>query len=253
MSLVGLGPGASDLMAPRARAALHRAEAIVGYSTYIQLLDQELVKGKEILSTGMTREVARCRAALDLALQGRRTAVVCSGDSGIYALAGLVLEMIEENGLLGRLDVEIVPGIPALAAAASSLGAPLMHDFASVSLSDLLTPWEVIEKRVRAAAEADFVIVLYNPRSKTRTWQLNTVRSLISTCRAGNTPVGVVQNASKSNEKITLTTLDGLDTKSVDMKCTVIIGNSQTRRVGNWLLTPRGYAGKYTLADENGG
>lgn len=253
MSLVGLGPGAADLMAPRARQALNQAEAIVGYSTYIKLLDQELIQGKELISTGMTKEVARCRAALNLACQGRRTAVVCSGDSGIYALAGLVLELMEEHGLLSTLEVEIVPGIPALAAAAASLGAPLMHDFASISLSDLLTPWEVIEKRVRAAAEADFVIVLYNPRSKTRTWQLESVRSLVGTCRTGDTPVGVVKSVSRSDERVTLTTLAGLDTESVDMKCTVIIGNSQSRRVGNWLLTPRGYAGKYNLANQTGG
>jgi precorrin-3B C17-methyltransferase len=240
-------------MAPRARQTLLQAETIVGYSTYIKFLEQELVQDKEVISTGMTKEVDRCRAALDRACQGRRTAVVCSGDSGIYALAGLVLELMEEKDLVGRLDLDIVPGIPALAAAAASLGAPLMHDFASISLSDLLTPWEIIEKRIQAAAEADFVIVLYNPRSKTRTWQLKTACSLISASRPGNTPVGVVKSASRKDERVTLTSLEGLDTEMVDMKCTVIIGNSQSRTVGNWLLTPRGYAGKYNLAQENGG
>jgi precorrin-3B C17-methyltransferase len=239
-------------MAPRARLVLDRAEVIVGYSTYIRLLDPDLVQGKEVISTGMTKEVERCRAALDLACQGKRTAVVCSGDSGIYALAGLILELMEERNLAENMELEIVPGIPALAAAASSLGAPLMHDFASISLSDLLTPWEVIEHRVRAAAEADFVIVLYNPRSKTRTWQLEAVRSMLLKARTGDTPVGVVKNASKPDEQVVFTTLKGLDAESVDMKCTVIIGNSQTRRVGRWLLTPRGYAAKYDLTKQNG-
>ncbi|WP_244147439.1 precorrin-3B C(17)-methyltransferase [Desulfovermiculus halophilus] len=240
-------------MAPRARLVLDRAEVIVGYSSYIQLLDQGLVHGKEVISTGMTKEVQRCRAALDLACQGRRTAVVCSGDSGIYALAGLILELMEERNLAESMDLQIVPGIPALAAAASSLGAPLMHDFASISLSDLLTPWEVIDKRVRAAAEADFVIILYNPRSKTRTWQLEAIRCLLLKVRNGDTPVGVVKNASKDDERVVFTTLEGLDTESVDMKCTVIIGNSQTRRIGHWLLTPRGYAAKYDLTKQSGG
>ena len=253
MSLVGLGPGAADLMAPRARQALIQAQVIVGYSTYIKLLDRDMVQGKEVISTGMTKEVARCQAALDRACQGWTTAIVCSGDSGIYALAGLVIELMDKKGLVQEMDLQIIPGIPALAAAAAGLGAPLMHDFATISLSDLLTPWEVIERRVQAAAQADFVIVLYNPRSKTRTWQLESVRTLVRRHRTAETPVGVVKNASRSEESIILTSLDGLDTQSVDMKCTVIIGNSQTRRVGDWLLTPRGYDAKYDLAEQNGG
>ncbi|MFO7802489.1 MAG: precorrin-3B C(17)-methyltransferase [Desulfovermiculus sp.] len=253
MSLVGLGPGAADLMAPRARQALIQAEVIVGYSTYIKLLDPDIVQEKEVISTGMTKEVGRCQAALDRACQGQATAIVCSGDSGIYALAGLVIELMEERGVVQEMDLQLIPGIPALAAVAAGLGAPLMHDFASISLSDLLTPWEVIERRAQAAAQADFVIVLYNPRSKTRTWQLENVRTLVRRYRAAQTPVGVVKNATRSEESIILTTLEGLDTRSVDMKCTVIIGNSQTRRVGDWLLTPRGYGAKYDLAEHSGG
>ena len=216
--------------------------------TYIMLLDPDLVQGKEVISTGMTKEVDRCQAALDQACRQRPTAIVCSGDSGIYALAGLVLEMMEKRDLVHRLSLQIIPGIPALAAAAASLGAPLMHDFAAISLSDLLTPWEVIEKRIQAAAAADFVLVVYNPRSKSRSWHLDALCSMVRSHRPGSTPVGVVKNATRQDEQVTLTTLQDLDTSQVDMKCTVIIGNSQTRRVDSWLITPRGYERKYDLS-----
>jgi precorrin-3B C17-methyltransferase len=231
-----------------ARQALLRARAIVGYKGYIGLLEPELLEGRQVLSTGMTGEVERCDAAIDLAVSGVETAVVSSGDAGVYAMAGLVLELLEARGLLGQVDFEVVPGIPALCAAAALLGAPLMHDFAVVSLSDLLTPWERIERRLAAAAGADFVVVLYNPRSGRRTDQLPRAIELLRAHKPGGTPVGLVKRAFRPGQEVLATTLDALDPQAVDMQSIVLVGNAATRLVGGRLLTPRGYAGKYALA-----
>lgn len=204
----------------------------------------------------MTKEVQRVAAALDAALAGRVVALVSSGDAGIYAMAGLVLEMCAERKLdatpaTGRqhpgLCVEVVPGIPALCAGAALLGAPLTHDFAAISLSDLLTPWEVIEKRIEAAAMADFVLVIYNPKSKKRDWQLQRAQEITLKYRDRITPVGVVTSAMRHDQRIQMTTLDRLHTMSVDMQTTVFIGNSSTRTFGEFMLTPRGYGKKYEL------
>lgn len=195
----------------------------------------------------MTQEVDRCREAIARARSGLATAVVCSGDCGIYAMAGLVLEMLEEQDLLEKIRVEIIPGIPALAAGSALLGAPLMHDFACISLSDLLTPWEVIEQRLAAASRADFVLVLYNPRSKKRDWQLDRALAIIRGDRPPGTPVGVVRNAAREDERSWATTLDEIRTGEVDMLCTLFVGNSQTRLAGGRMVTPRGYGAKYDL------
>lgn len=252
ITVVGLGPGDAALLPPLARAALLRAQAIVGYKGYIELLEPSVLAGRRVLSTGMTGEVERCGAAIDLARSGAETVVVSSGDAGVYAMAGLVLELVEARGLARKLDVEVVPGIPALCAAAALLGAPLMHDFAVVSLSDLLTPWELIERRVAAAAGADFVIVLYNPRSGRRKDQLPKALAVIAAHRAGTTPVGLVKRAYRPGQEVMATSLDGLDVEAVDMQSILIIGNSSTRLVtgpsGPRMLTPRGYAGKYGLS-----
>jgi len=200
----------------------------------------------------MTQEVQRCREAIARAREGLCTAVVCSGDCGIYAMAGLILEMLDEEGLLETLSVEIVPGIPALAAGSALLGAPLMHDFACVSLSDLLTPWEVIEKRIAAASQADFVLVLYNPKSKKRNWQLDKALEIIRSSRAAHTPAGVVRNAAREDQQAWATTLEDLATSDVDMLCTVFVGNSQTRLAHGKMITPRGYGAKYNLKTNNG-
>jgi precorrin-3B C17-methyltransferase len=248
VSLIGLGPGDPSYLAQKAEKMLREAEVVAGYKTYLRLMPEELLKGKETISTGMKSEIERCERAIDAALAGRSVAVVCSGDPGIYAMAGLVFELLEQRGLLGSLPVEVVPGIPAFCAAAALLGAPLMHDFASVSLSDLLTPWEAIERRIRAAAEADFVIVLSNPRSKQRSWQLERAVEILLERRAPSTPVGVVRNASREGESVWLTTLSELDTQQVDMLCTLIIGSSRTRALGSSMVTPRGYLDKYNGA-----
>lgn len=254
ITVVGLGPGDAALLPPLARAALLRAQAIVGYKGYIELVEPSVLAGRQVLSTGMTGEVERCNAAIDLACSGVETVVVSSGDAGVYAMAGLVLELVETRSLAQVLDVEVVPGIPALCAAAALLGAPLMHDFAVISLSDLLTPWEVILRRVTAAAGADFVIVLYNPRSVRRKDQLPTALAAIAAQRPGTTPVGLVKRAYRPGQEVMVTSLDGLDPESVDMQSILVLGNSATRLVaaskGPRMLTPRGYAGKYGLSGE---
>lgn len=228
---------------------------IVGYKTYIDLI-RPLIQGKQIVSTGMTQEVQRVGAALDLVIEGRVVAVISSGDAGIYAMAGLVLEMCDQRKLDAHpagssprtgFGIEVVPGIPALCAGAALLGAPLTHDFAAISLSDLLTPWETIEKRLAAAAAADFVIVIYNPRSRKRDWQLQRAQEIILGHRDGQTPVGIVTSAMRSGQRVELIRLDSLHTAEVDMQTTVFVGNSDTRRFGAFLFTPRGYAGKYGL------
>lgn len=255
ITVVGLGPGDAALLPPLARAALLRARAIVGYKGYIGLLEQEVLAGRQVLSTGMTGEVERCNAAIDLARSGVETVVVSSGDAGVYAMAGLVLELVETRGLAQGLDVEVVPGIPALCAAAALLGAPLMHDFAVISLSDLLTPWELILRRVAAAAGADFVLVLYNPRSGRRKEHLPGALAAIAAERPETTPVGLVKRAYRPGQEVIVTSLGALDPEAVDMQSIVLVGNSATRLVagasGPRMLTPRGYAGKYGLSGED--
>lgn len=248
--MVGLGPGGSAHLTEAARYALMAAEIVVGYRTYLDLVPPALLAGKEVISSEMTKEVDRCRRVWELAEAGRRVALVSGGDPGIYAMAGLVFEMGRERALAGNeVKIEVVPGIAALNACAARLGAPLMHDFAVISLSDLLTPWEVIEKRLAAAAAADFVIVLYNPRSKRRTSQIERAREIILAHRDPETPAGIVTAASRENEKVVITTLAALPAAEINMQSCVIIGNSHTFVWEQFMVTPRGYAGKYELAD----
>jgi precorrin-3B C17-methyltransferase len=263
--IVGIGPGDPAHLSRRAREVLHCAHAIVGYKTYIDLISA-LITGKEIISTGMTGEVDRVSAAIGMACQGKTVALVSSGDPGIYAMAGLVFEICAARKIWvgapdaekksspagAALAIEVVPGIPALCAGAALLGAPLMHDFAAISLSDLLTPWELIERRLHAAAGADFVLVIYNPKSKKRNWQLEQARHIALTYRHPQTPVGIVAGAMRKDQRITITTLDQLDTVEVDMQTTVFIGNSTTTRYGDFLYTLRGYGGKYKIGKAGG-
>ncbi len=231
-------------MTIRASDAIKKADTIVGYSTYIRLVEP-LLKDKDIVSTGMTAEVERCREAIRIAAQGRSVALISSGDSGIYGMAGLVLELIKEeadNPL--PFDLEIIPGVPAVCSAAASLGAPLMHDFAVISLSDLLTPWELIEKRLSLAAEGDFVIALYNPRSKGRPDNLAKALEIIRRYRDADTPAGVVKDSARDGERITVTSLRKIPVEEIDMTTIVIIGNSKSFSFLNYIVTPRGYKGK---------
>ncbi len=258
--IVGIGPGSEKHITPAARDAIRKSDIIVGYGTYLELI-QNLIHDKEVVSTGMTQEVDRCRKAVDFAAAGRTVAVISSGDPGVYAMAGLVFEILRQgSGGKGQgsrekkdtslriphsafriPEVEVVPGISALNACASRLGAPLMHDFASISLSDRLTPWPMIEKRLEAAASADFVIVLYNPRSKGRAGHMSKARELILRYRLPETPVGIVKGAMRDHETVIVTDLGNMRDDDIDMQTTVIIGNSKTFRWNNLMITPRGY------------
>ena len=211
----------------------------MGYTRYVGLLSP-LVEGKEVHTTGMTREVERCAKALELAREGKTVAIVSSGDAGIYGMAGLILQLATEDT---DITIETIPGVPAFVAAASMLGAPLMHDFASISLSDLLTPREKIVERVEAAARADFVIIFYNPKSTKRTEGLPEAVEIVRRFRKADTPAGIVRNASRKEEECVLTTLAEIDRyyDRVDMLSLVIIGNSTTFKKGEWMITPRGY------------
>jgi precorrin-3B C17-methyltransferase len=253
---VSLGPGSTDYLAPRARAALAASQVVMGYQTYVDLI-AGLLTHQEVVATGMKAEVKRCQAAIDRVRAGQNVALVSSGDAGVYGMAGLVLEVCAAQGLkIGPPDtdrevdlyLEVIPGIPALAAGAALLGAPLMHDFVSISLSDLLTPWDVIQRRVEAAGQGDFVIVLYNPKSKKRDWQLQAVVDLLLKHRQPDTPVGLVGRAMRPGEKVVITTLKNLPNQEVDMQTIVLVGNSQTFQYGNYMVTPRGYLDKYQVA-----
>jgi cobalt-precorrin 5A hydrolase/precorrin-3B C17-methyltransferase len=246
--IVGTGPGSLEHITPAAREAIRRSDVIVGYGTYLDLI-RELLQGKEVLSTGMTQEVDRCRKALELALCNRTVSVISGGDPGVYAMAGLVFELLRsEEGKGGTLPaVEVIPGISALNASASRLGAPLMHDFACISLSDRLTPWEVIENRLEAAAAADFVIVLYNPRSKGRAGHIGRAREIILKHRGPATVVGIVKGAMREHESVIVTDLENMRDSDIDMQTTVIIGSSKTFVWNHLMVTPRGYENKFTI------
>ncbi|MFN2356234.1 MAG: precorrin-3B C(17)-methyltransferase [Desulfotignum sp.] len=248
-------------MSQRAMEVIAAADCIAGYTTYIALI-KELVTDQKIISTGMMKEVDRVERAIQEALSGRSCALVSGGDPGIYAMAGLVFEICRQKNIqISRpcgqnaepgphpwLELEIVPGIPALAAGAALAGAPLTHDFAAVSLSDLLTNWEVIEQRVTSAAMADFVIVLYNPKSKKRDWQLQRAQELILKYRKGSTPVAVVTGAMRDNQKIEFTRLDSLHRAEVGMQTVLFIGSSASVHYMDFIYTPRGYTGKYSVS-----
>ncbi len=237
LTIVGLGPGGVEHLTPAARVALEASGVVVGYRTYLDLIP-ELLVGREVVSSGMRQEVERCREALERARAGASVALVSSGDPGIYGMAGLALELLDGE----ELDVEIVPGVSAVQAAAARLGAPLMHDFAVISLSDLLTPWELIRRRLRAAAEADFVVALYNPKSHGRTTQLAEAREILLAHRPPSTPVGIVRNACRPGETVTVTDLGTLLDHPVDMLSVVIVGNASTTvDSAGRMVTPRGY------------
>lgn len=257
--VVGLGPGDASLLTPEAASILEAASVIVGYSGYIALLASSFLAGKRVIATGMTGEIARANSAVDAALSGESTAVVCSGDPGVYALAGLVLEILEQRGLSAAdFPLRISPGVPAVCAAAALLGAPLMHDFACVSLSDLLTPWERILSRLDHAFAGDFVVVLYNPRSKRRSGHLAEALEVALRHRQADCPIGIVRNAFRPEQVVNVSRLGEYDPTDADMFTLLIIGNSTTRIVpgrgdnplaweaGARILTPRGYREKYS-------
>lgn len=236
--VIGIGPGCRDLMTQEAISAMEDAEVIVGYKTYIKLVE-DFVKDKEVVQNGMRKEVDRCQDAIDIAKTGKKVAVISSGDAGIYGMAGLILELITKQEL--DIPVKVVPGVTASIGAAAVLGAPIMHDFCHISLSDLMTPWEVIEKRLRLAAEADFVICLYNPRSKGRSEHLANAFKIMGEFKDGSTPVGIVKDVGREDQEKFICTFETMDFERVDMTTMVIIGNKSTYIHDDLMITPRGY------------
>ena len=236
--VIGIGPGCRDLMTQEAISAMEDAEVIVGYKTYIKLVE-DFIKDKEVVQNGMRKEVDRCQDAIDIAKTGKKVAVISSGDAGIYGMAGLILELITKQEL--DIPVKVVPGVTASIGAAAVLGAPIMHDFCHISLSDLLTPWEVIEKRLRLAAEADFVVCLYNPRSKGRSEHLARAFEIMGEFKDGNTPVGIVKDVGRAKEEKFVCTFDTMDFERVDMTTMVVVGNKSTFIHDDLMITPRGY------------
>ena len=247
LSIVGIGPGAAEHTTPAALRAISEADLIVGYTTYIKLV-RDLIVGKEVVKTGMTEEIGRARAAIERARGGGKVAIISSGDAGVYGMAGLVFQVLEEIGWKRGQSPELrlIPGMTALNSTASLVGAPLGHDFCAISLSDLLTPWSVITKRIEAAAAADFVIGLYNPASGRRTRQIVEAREIIGRHRPGHTPVALVKSAYRKLQQVELSDLDHFLDYEIGMLTTVLVGSSNTFVYEGYMVTPRGYTNKYT-------
>jgi precorrin-3B C17-methyltransferase len=252
ITLVGIGPGAVEHMTQRAREAIAEADVVVGYVTYIKLV-ADLLEGKEVVRKGMTEELDRAVSALEAARAGKKVALISSGDAGVYGMAGPTYEVLFQAGWTpaDEVQVEVVPGASAINACAARVGAPLTHDFCSISLSDLLTPWPVIARRLDAAAQADFVVALYNPKSGRRTRQIVEAQRLFLRHRRPDTPVAVVKSAYRRRERIEFTTLATMAESEIGMLSTVLIGNSHTFVRDGLMVTPRGYSNKYDI--EQGG
>ncbi len=244
--LVGFGPGAEEHMSYRAKAAIAEADIVIGYTTYIKLV-KDLLEGKEVIKKGMTEEIDRCIEAYEQAKLGKKVALISSGDIGVYGMAGPTYEVLLKSGWTpdSDINVEIIPGSTALSACASLVGAPLTHDFCSISLSDLLTPWPVISRRIEAAGHADFVIALYNPKSGRRTQQIVEAQRILLKHRSPETPVAIVKSAYRRRQAIQLVRLDEMSACEIGMLTTVLIGNSSTYMEQGLMITPRGYANKY--------
>ncbi|MGG1401238.1 precorrin-3B C(17)-methyltransferase [Bacillus salipaludis] len=246
--VIGFGPGDYKHITERAREAIQESDIIIGYKTYVDLI-KGLLTGQQLISTGMTEEVSRAQEAVKQAEQGKKVAVISSGDAGVYGMAGLVYEVLIEKGWKkdSGVEVEVIPGISAINSCAALLGAPVMHDACTISLSDHLTPWKLIEKRIEAAAQADFVIALYNPKSGRRTRQIVEAQKILLKYRSPETPVGLVKSAYRDSQKIVMTNLQDMLDHEIGMLTTVVIGNSSTFFYDDLMITPRGYQRKYTL------
>ena len=251
--IVGVGPGHHDHMTYRAKKAIEESDTIVGYETYVNLV-QDLIDGKDVYRYAMTQEVERAKQCIDLAKEGKSVSLVSSGDPGIYGMAGLIYETLAEQGWDPKsgLQVEIIPGISALNSCASIIGSPLMTDFAVLSMSDLLVPWEIIIKRVEAAAQGDFVIVIYNPASKKRIHQLQDTRKILLKYRKPSTPVAIIKGAFRESQSVVLTDLENMENYAdkLGMISTVIVGNSSTYNYKDLMINPRGYKSKYNLQEQ---
>ena len=246
--LVGLGPGSHDYLTGRARSAIAEADTVIGYATYIRLV-KDLLDGKEVIKKAMTEELDRAIEAYDRAKLGKKVALVSSGDAGVYGMAGPTFEVLFQAGWTpdSGVEVEIIPGASALNTCASLVGAPLTHDFCAISLSDLLTPWPTIARRLDAVAYSDFVVALYNPKSGRRTRQIQEAQRIFLRHRDPNTPVAIVKSAFRPKQRIEFTTLDKMTEADIGMLTTVLIGNSNTFVKHGLMITPRGYANKYDV------
>jgi precorrin-3B C17-methyltransferase len=233
--IVGIGPGGREHMTLKAFQVIEKSQVIVGYTFYIELLG-DLIQNKEVIKTGMKGEIERCKMAIEKVRDGFDTCIVSTGDPGLYGMAGPIFEMVND------IELEVVPGITAALCAAAETGAPIMHDFCTISLSDLLTPWEAIEKRLECAALGDFVIALYNPKSKGRPKHIERAVEIISKHRSKSTPVALVKNSGRDGNERRVMTLSNIDYDFIDMMTTVIIGNSNTYIKNNYMITPRGYS-----------
>lgn len=236
--VVGIGPGDKKHMTIAARDAINDSDVIIGYKTYIKLIE-DLIGDKTIGSSGMRKEIDRCVEALKYAEEGNIVSIISSGDAGVYGMAGIMHEIkIKENS---EIDIEVIPGVTSANSSASCLGAPLMHDYVTISMSDLLTDWGLIEKRLHCAGEGDFVVAIYNPKSKGRTKQIEIAREILLKYKSKDTPVGIVRNAKRKEEKYVITTLENMLNEEIDMLTTVIVGNTNTYIKDNRMITPRGY------------
>ncbi len=246
--LIGLGPGSHDYLTARARAAIAEADTVIGYATYIRLV-KDLLDGKEVIKKAMTEELDRAIEAYDRAKQGKKVAIVSSGDAGVYGMAGPTFEVLFQAGWTPEsgIEVEIVPGASALNTCAALVGAPLTHDFCAISLSDLLTPWPTIARRLDAVAYADFVVALYNPKSGRRMRQIEEAQRIFLRHRDPQTPVAIVKSAYRPKQRIEFTTLEKMGEADIGMLTTVLIGNSNTFVKHGLMITPRGYANKYDV------
>ena len=249
--VAGIGPGSEADITPAVIAAIQQADVIIGYKYYFQFITHLLHPGAECIDTGMKREQARAEQAFGYANEGKTVCVISSGDAGIYGMAPLIYEM--KRATDSEIAIEVLPGISAFQKAAALLGAPIGHDFCVISLSDLMTPWERIERRIQAAAEADFVTAIYNPKSEGRYWQLHRLKEIFLQVRDPQTPVGFVRQAGREEQQITSTTLADFDPEAVDMFTVILIGNSQTYLYADRMITPRGYYGELKQADKETG
>ena len=237
--VVGIGPGKKADMTFRAYEAMEKSDIIIGYKTYMDLI-KEYYPGKEMKNSQMTKEVDRCIDVLKLAKEGKNVALISSGDAGVYGMAGIMLEIAD-----GEVEVEIIPGVTATNAAAAIVGAPVMHDYVTISLSNLLTDWELIKKRLELAAQGDFVVSIYNPKSRGRVTQIEEAREIMLKYKPKTTPVAIVRNAGREDEEHVVTTLDEMLNHESNMLTIVIIGNANTFIKDGKMITPRGYSNKY--------
>lgn len=250
LNIVGIGPGNEDYITPASLRAIQEAEIVIGYSTYIKLV-QHLLSDKQIIRTGMTEEIRRAQLAIEESKKGKIVSIISSGDAGVYGMASLIFQVLEEIGWKKSDDPEIhiYPGITAINACASLIGAPLGHDFCSISLSDLLTPWPIIRKRIELAAQADFVIGFYNPASGRRQKQIVEAKEIIEQYRPGTTPVALIKSAYRERQHIIISDLDHFLDYEIGMLTTVIVGNTNTRFFEGYIYTPRGYTNKYNIIE----